>query len=79
MKTMTSNARGWDIFWDGKEWFYSDTLELYDDSRPCRRCKRFPTPEGYDVCLGHIPGAKSACCGHGVTKEILLWNHIQKG
>jgi len=51
---------------DTGEWFYADDGSVYDDSRPCARCGRRPTPEEYDACLGHIPGAGSACCGHGV-------------
>lgn len=33
---------------------------------PCVLCATRPTPEGYDPCLGFIPAARSACCGHGV-------------
>lgn len=40
--------------------------------RPCPKCDRPPTPEGYDACLGLIPGATSACCGHGVHEPILM-------
>lgn len=25
-----------------------------------------PLPDGEDACIGHIPGVKGACCGHGV-------------
>ena len=32
-----------------------------------------PTKEGYDACLGHIDGAKSACCGHGVEEPYVLY------
>lgn len=35
---------------------------------PCRLCGQAPTPEGYDACIGDLPGAVSACCGHGVTE-----------
>lgn len=51
---------------------YSDTHTICDDSRPCKRCGCMPTKEGYDACLGHIEGATSACCGHGVNKPILI-------
>ena len=55
-------------------WLYVDTGETTDKKRPCKKCKCFPTPEGYDACLGHIPGARSACCGHGVEPGYVLWN-----
>jgi hypothetical protein len=73
---ITSTARGHKIVFDliGKEWKYADTLEPVDDSRPCPRCGEYPTPEGYDACLGHIPGAISACCGHGIKRPILMIN-----
>jgi hypothetical protein len=43
------------------------------DERPCVQCGQPPTPEGYDACLGHIPGVHSACCGHGVEDGYILW------
>lgn len=33
-----------------------------------------PTKEGYDACLGHIAGVKSACCGHGVEEPFVIPN-----
>jgi len=59
------------IYMDG-QWVYEDTREHFDDSRPCKRCGRFPTMEGYDACLGYIPGIVSACCGHGVTEPYSI-------
>lgn len=35
------------------------------DRPPCDRCKLPCTKEGYDGCLGRLPGAVQACCGHG--------------
>ena len=49
-------------------WHYVDTGELADNDRPCIRCGEMPTEEGYDACLGFVPGVKTACCGHGVTE-----------
>jgi hypothetical protein len=37
----------------------------YGSSSPCPECGSQPTPEGYDACLGKLPGVKFACCGHG--------------
>lgn len=58
--------RGHPVEYDGEEWRYSDTGAIADDKRPCLRCGEHPTAEGHDSCLGHIAGAISACCGHGV-------------
>lgn len=55
---------------------YMDGTPLPDnpaDERPCIKCGQSPTPEGYDACLGHIPGVFSACCGHGVENGYILW------
>jgi hypothetical protein len=65
-------SHGWEIYYDGKDWRYSDNDQICDDSRPCKRCGRMPTVEGYDACLGHIDGVKSACCGHGVEKPYFV-------
>lgn len=68
-----STMRGNKIYsHNGRNWFYADNGMIADDSRPCKRCGRMPTPEGYDACLGHIEGAISACCGHGVEEPILI-------
>jgi len=53
-------------------WLYADTMTSIDIPRPCVRCGRLPTKEGYDACLGFIDGAESACCGHGAHKPILI-------
>ena len=58
--------------WEACKWLYADTLESTDVERPCVRCGKMPTEEGYDACLGYLPGVKSACCGHGVAGEILM-------
>ena len=67
----TTYYRGHKIFFDGWNWRYCDTWEIISN-RPCKRCNRPPTHEGYDACLGHIPGMFSACCGHGVSKGYRL-------
>lgn len=36
--------------------------------RPCPKCGQTAEPGGADPCLGVLPGATSACCGHGVTE-----------
>lgn len=69
-----SNSRGWDIYHDGINWRYSDNDEIFDDGRPCKRCGKHPTKEGYDACLGYIKGAKHACCGHGIEKGYIIYD-----
>lgn len=72
--TATSQQNGHEIEWDGHQWIYEDGEPATDNNfRPCPRCGKLPTPEGYDACLGHIPGARSACCGHGVKEGYILW------
>lgn len=67
-----SHHRGHPIVYIDEEWLYADTKEPISIERPCVRCGRMPTKEGYDACLGHIPGAVSVCCGHGVEEPILI-------
>ena len=66
-----------EIYYDEslKRWMYSDTKTICDDNRPCKRCGRLPTKEGYDACLGYIEGTMSACCGHGVSCEFCKENN----
>lgn len=69
--------RGHTIFWDEstQNWYYADgTIVHYNDRKKCAHCEMPPTKEGYDYCLGHIPGAKFACCGHGgKQKRYIVW------
>jgi len=47
-------------------WVYADNKESIKNVRPCIRCGKMPTEEGYDACLGYLKDVKHACCGHGV-------------
>ena len=67
-----SYSRGHEIYYDGTNWRYSDTNEIDDSNRPCKRCGCMPTKEGYDACLGHIDGVTSACCGHGAEEPYAI-------
>ena len=71
--------RGHPIFWNEEEelWRFADTgLPIASDpNRPCFVCGWPPTPEGHDACLGHIPGAGGACCGHGRGNPYVLWEN----
>ena len=68
----TSTNIGNPIYYIDGGWKYEDGVKLKEEERPCIRCSKLPTKEGYDACLGHISGAVSACCGHGVSKPILI-------
>lgn len=62
------------VFGHLAEWVYSDTREPVGagDSRPCPKCGRLPNPDGTDPCLGHLPGMRAACCGHGVEAPWVI-------
>ena len=62
---ITAYNRGHLIKYVNEAWVYVDTETSIDIDKPCTRCGRVATIEGYDACLGHIQGATSACCGHG--------------
>jgi hypothetical protein len=68
----TSFQRGNPIQWNSKKWIYSNDRSSTKKEKPCIRCGRMPTKEGYDACLGYISNAKSACCGHGVEEGFII-------
>ena len=74
-----SYNRGHEIIYIDGKWIYIDNSEsIKNKERSCSRCGKFPTPEGYDACLGYIKGAYSACCGHGVSKPYIKYLDISK-
>ena len=68
--TTTSSTRGHLIECINGKWVYADNGTDATINRPCIRCGKMPTPEGYDACLGYLENVKSACCGHGVEEAI---------
>lgn len=68
----TAYMRGNPIYYDSKDWRYTEDNTLADDNKPCVRCGKMPTAEGYDHCLGYIDSAKSACCGHGIEDKYII-------
>ena len=69
LKTMvTGYARGNKIYCKNDIWYYVEDDTILDDSKPCKRCGRYPTKEGYDACVGYVEGVSSKCCGHGVEE-----------
>jgi hypothetical protein len=71
---ITGTSRGWSIVFENDCWLWSDNKEPITIERPCKRCGRIPTKEGYDACMGFVNGATSACCGHGVSEKIIVMN-----
>ena len=69
--TATSHQRGHRITWTENGWVYGDDSPASEE-KPCARCGRMPTPEGYDACLGHLEDVTAACCGHGVEEPYIL-------
>lgn len=70
---ITSYKRGHLIRYNSSEWVYADNgVPVSKEERPCARCGKMPTSEGYDACIGYIDGAVSACCGHGVEKPYVI-------
>ena len=58
-------------------WKYTDTNTPVDaEIRPCIRCGKMPTKEGYDACTGYVNGAISVCCGHEVEEPILMYTEV---
>lgn len=50
-----------------KEKLYTPDLAGSGQFARCAHCKKLPTPEGHDGCLGTLPEdiVMNACCGHG--------------
>jgi len=67
-----SFIKGWAIVYMNREWVYADTKMSTVKNRPCKRCGVPSTANGHDACLGTVPGAFSACCGHGAEKGFIL-------
>jgi len=39
----------------------------------CEKCKKVPTKEGHDGCLGTLSGpVMNACCGHGNDRQAYI-------
>ena len=72
--TATSYCNGNPAFYDqaSGQWLYWDRTPT-SDPKPCPRCGHLPTPDGDDACLGHIPGATAACCGHGKDRGYIQY------
>lgn len=77
---ITAFRMGHVIYWDTviEWWRWQDTNEPIPRpgercERSCKLCGRPPDAQGRDPCLGTIPGARAACCGHGVQPGYVTW------
>lgn len=72
---MTDHFRGHEILEEDGSWSYADTGEPVVDRDWCGHCGKRDTVLGHDACLGYVPGAMAACCGHGHGKPwIQFWD-----
>lgn len=70
---VTSYNRGNSIKYINEKWVYAnDGTPIEEEERPCPKCGRMPTAEGYDACLGRVENCVSACCGHGVESGYIV-------
>lgn len=79
--TITARIYGHDVYYNSQEecWRYQDNHQIVKGVRGCPQCGEPPTPEGHDACLGTIPGAIYACCGHGRQDGYVLWEQPTEG
>lgn len=69
----TEKLRGHNIVYVGGEWLYEDTMTASaGNERSCGYCGKQNTGEGHDGCIGTIPGAMNACCGHGESGDAYI-------
>ena len=71
---MTEHWRGHEIVKKDGVYYYVDTGKpVAENPRDwCGHCGLHNTPEGHDGCIGHIPTAMNACCGHGKPNEAYV-------
>ena len=69
---VTSCAEGAIKIIDGVSYFANTNEPTVGSSRPCGHCRKHPTPEGHDDCLGTLPGVMNACCGHGEVGDAYV-------
>lgn len=58
--------------------YVRDGVKVTKPPRACERCGRrhqycWQCKDYHDACIGHIDGASSVCCGHGVQQGYVVW------
>lgn len=66
------HKRGHPVVYLNGAWRWTDTEQRADGERPCVQCGETASLGGPDPCLGWIPGARSACCGHGTEESYIV-------
>jgi hypothetical protein len=68
-----NRLRGHTIVCVNGEWLYKDTMTpTVGNERSCGHCGMENTNKGHDGCLGTVPEAMNACCGHGQIDEAYI-------
>lgn len=49
-------------------------IKQYDTGWVCPECGMTRGSDGYDPCLGQLPGVDFACCGHGGKSDPRVCN-----
>lgn len=57
------------------EYIIEEDSSLQWDGVKCQRCGRERLKTGEDPCLGHLPGVKFACCGHGTQTGYITFEN----
>jgi len=73
---VTSRFRGHKIENTENGWVFCKSRKPVEENVACGNCGAHSTPDGYDSCIGELPGLMNACCGHGQTGEayVQFWN-----
>lgn len=73
--TTTTINNGYNVYWDGDQWRYSDTDEtVIDHPRPCTKCGHMKTEEDHDYCIRNLGSVVFACCGHGEREGYIKFD-----
>lgn len=69
-------VRGNEVTLDGKVWRTASGEDAHAATLECPTCHVSAGPDDPDPCLGRIPGAAGACCGHGKHVGYINWHGI---
>jgi len=74
LSMVKSKYRGHEIKEINGIWFYCNNNIPVESIKniSCGHCNKSQTKEGYDDCLGKLPGLMNACCGHGNIDEMYI-------
>ena len=53
----------------------TEMIHQWEEGWECPACHLHRGPDGHDPCLGHLPGIKFACCGHGGKGPYLYFEN----